>query len=794
MATEQATKTYIVQNVQSNVVLDLEAGTTRPLLQAIATTRDLGVVTQFAATATQLIAYGPHMYFFVIPMAIGDCPLGLGNLEEAEASYVSTLPYPFINLEYEAVRLWTRLADVYLKRGDDAYRAARDDASAFDSATVHYERIVRGDGTLDLSSPLYADSSLAGMRARVQAVLAAEDALSLTENPEVVTRVLQAKAKLDQIGAGLNFFGFGPDYLAPLGFEYLQTTARYFAQSASGIEQRYILFKSTAESEELRREQLDQQAEVARQGVTLETRGLEEAQAAVDVAEAGLAYAEEQLASAIEARDQFALVRWSLLVLAQAEALAGKKKDKEAEAALALVTAQTTLSHELEEDRLEREVEAAEAAKDVAQAQLVQAQARIPVAAKRVKIAELQQAYAEENRDYLDMREFTAGLWFELAAQARALSRCYLDRATEIAFLMERAYDAETDRGLEVIRYDYGEPGVGDLLGADQLASDIDSFTVDKVMMVQSKKLPVKRVISIAQSYPMAFQALRSAGRCRFGTELVDFDRAHPGMHLCKLRNVELVLVGITSATEIAGSLRNVGISRFRRKDGSIVSRAYPGDVMPISQYDVRGDALLFRFDPNELRAFELNGIDALWQLDLPPGANGFDTGDLLDAQLVVYYDGFFDPALEATVRASLPDSGGAARGISFAMELPDELFFLKSNGSAEIDFTSAMFPRSEKDRRRTDVALRLTGEPATVGGLTLRLSSREHGSALTLTTDAPGLVDEPLDALAGEPVLDNWTLRITAEDNPQLVRDGALDLSGLRDVLVFLEYQFLYR
>ena len=96
-------------------------------------------------------------------------------------------------------------------------------------------------------------------------------------------------------------------------------------------------------------------------------------------------------------------------------------------------------------------------------------------------------------------------------------------------------------------------------------------------------------------------------------------------MHLCKIRNVELLLVGITSATATGGTLRNVGVSRFRRADGSIVSRMYPGDVMPISQYDVRGDALLFRFNPNELRAFELNGIDALWQLDLPQSANGFE-------------------------------------------------------------------------------------------------------------------------------------------------------------------------
>ena len=42
-----------------------------------------------------------------------------------------------------------------------------------------------------------------------------------------------------------------------------------------------------------------------------------------------------------------------------------------------------------------------------------------------------------------------------LAIQARHIKQRYLDMATEIAFLMERAYNAETERGLRVIRYDY---------------------------------------------------------------------------------------------------------------------------------------------------------------------------------------------------------------------------------------------------------------------------------------------------------------------------------------------------
>ncbi len=67
------------------------------------------------------------------------------------------------------------------------------------------------------------------------------------------------------------------------------------------------------------------------------------------------------------------------------------------------------------------------------------------------------------------------------------------------------------------------------------------------------------------------------------------------------------------------------------------------------------------------------------------------------------------------------------------------------------------------------------------------------------MKTDASGQVDDaaagsPLLALRGKPMLDRWALSIAAADNPQLVKNGALDLGGLKDVLVFAEYGFSYR
>jgi hypothetical protein len=435
----------------------------------------------------------------------------------------------------------------------------------------------------------------------------------------------------------------------------------------------------------------------------------------------------------------------------------------------------------------------------VAQAQVGQAQARKAIAEQRVAIAQLQQKQAEENRDFLDMREFSAHLWRELALQAKRLKQRYLDMATEIALLMERAYNAETERKLHVIRTDYSVTGASNLMGADQLLADIDFFTYDYVTTVRTKKIPVKQVISLADSYAMSFQQLKTTGRCFFQTELADFDRQHPGMYLCKLRNVELVFVGLTNAASLAGSLRNVGVSRFRSENGAVLTRLYPSDVMALSQYELRQDALAFRFNPNELRLFENNGIATLWQLDLPMHANDFDYGEILDIQLVLYYDGFFSPSLEQTILATLPASGSASRAFSMRMSFFDDFYYLKNKGEGELVFDGGLFPRNQKNLSRTLVTLKALGKPGTVRSLTLRLTSANHGGEIVLTTDAQGEVNhatpgQPLNALTNQALLDTWTLRITTADNPTLVNNGVLDLAGLDDILVFFEYSFDYR
>ncbi|HYR44231.1 MAG TPA: hypothetical protein VER98_14475 [Terriglobia bacterium] len=801
-------------SLTGNVVDSIKA-----FLQNISTTTDLGLLSGFGRTYVETVAYLPHMYFFVIPMAIGDCLESLGSYSEAESYYTGTLAYGFINRRYEVVKLWTKLAHLYLQMGDAAYRSARDSVADYATAKTFYEKIIKTDKTLDNASPVYADPQFADIKTRVSAFIAGGMKSTTADNPQILSRVADASLKLQQIKLQFNFFGFPATYIPPFSWEYLQNTAKYFAQQSSQIEQRYIQLKSTAENETLQRTQLDQQAEVARQTVVLETRGLVEAQAGLAVANASLNYATVQRDNAVRAQSDFANVRNQLYEYAEQEAWANASsvnRDDQVKLTMTgysyynpsherrnvvikeLERRRTRISQDLEAARLQRDVNAANAYIGVGQAERNQALARIDIANQRIAIAQLQQRDAEENRDFLDLKEFNAGVWFDLAKNARRLSQKYVDMATEVAFLMERAYNAETERGLGVIRYDYSHSTTEQLMGADYLLMDVDYFSFDYVRTTKTKKAPVKRVISMADTFPMAFLNLKKTGSCTFQTELAQFDRQNPGMYLCKLRNVEALFVGI-SADSLSGSLRNIGISRFRNSAGKVLTRLYPADTMPISRYDLRQDALAFRVNPNELRLFENNGIDTLWQLNLPLDSNDINYDELLDVQLVLYYDGLFDPGLETQVKAALPANGTATRVLSMSMSFPDELFYLKSNGEAQLVIDATLFSRTQTNMVRKKTLLKITGDPATTHGLKLRLKSKSGGSELLVTTDANGQVAgaapaDPLFVLNGKPVFDEWTLRITAADNPGLVKDGKLAIAGIDDVMAYVEYDFQYR
>ncbi|HFB98309.1 MAG TPA: hypothetical protein ENJ62_04140, partial [Bryobacterales bacterium] len=91
---EAAAKTLTIRapDATASIVLDARAGANvKNFLGTLRATDSIDLITGFIWTPTQMVAYLPHMYFFVIPMAMGDCLAGMGNLQEAEEQYLSVL-------------------------------------------------------------------------------------------------------------------------------------------------------------------------------------------------------------------------------------------------------------------------------------------------------------------------------------------------------------------------------------------------------------------------------------------------------------------------------------------------------------------------------------------------------------------------------------------------------------------------------------------------------------------------------------------------------------------------------
>jgi len=362
---------------------------------------------------------------------------------------------------------------------------------------------------------------------------------------------------------------------------------------------------------------------------------------------------------------------------------------------------------------------------------------------------------------------------------------------------MQRAYAAETARDLNKIRLDYRNAGAGNVLGSDFLLRDIDFFTIDYLTSTRSKKAPIKVSFSLAEVYPGALRSLRENGVGSFATTLEQLDRLYPGFYLHIAKRVEVQFVGVSSGTGVHGTLRNIGVSQFRNADGSIHQLVYPADVMPLSMYEVRADSLVLRADPQQLRLFENNGAATMWRLELPLGTNDVDLAGLLDIYLIISLDAFFDSDLEGTVKASLPTTGAAARATSMRLQAPDELFFLRTQGSGVLAVAAADLPRTQKDLARASFTLRLSGNAATVGSRTVRLTPASTGTTLVLTTDTDGLVQGPqVASLLGGAVADSFQVEIRAADNPTLPAGpgGVPDLSGLSDVSLYQDYSFTWR
>lgn len=365
-------------------------------------------------------------------------------------------------------------------------------------------------------------------------------------------------------------------------------------------------------------------------------------------------------------------------------------------------------------------------------------------------VAALQLAYAQENLDYLQNKEFNAELWFRLASAVRELSNSYLDAAVELALLMEKAYNFETGRSFRKIRLDYSCNDLSGLLAGDYLLRDIESFEYDRAVHITEKEVPVKHVISLASSRPMQFFEFLNTDTLTFATTLEEFSRAYPGAYNCRIKDVEIIIEGLLPPGGISGTLSNGcgsvvrkpmpevvnsvllkhGISDYHdlpdivrwRVHGAYLDtlKNHEMETMVLSKYSIREDRIVFTPQPEQLGIFENTGVASEWTLHIPRDANNFNLHTIFDVKFVITFTAQHDQQLASLVRKDYldyrnnnQDSFAVLAAFSARYQFPDEFYqFINSEETEENTVTLEFplnkyyFPMNEYNFKTKDVSL----------------------------------------------------------------------------------------
>lgn len=764
-----------------------------------------------------------HAWYYETPLGLAECYHAVGDWVNAELWYLRAANYTYLNVTIEAPYLWSRIAALYLDWGDSLFRA--DDAA---SALPVYEKVLTVDGKEPVA-PLYtlAPLTLAANEAR-NVIAHLDNTAAITASPAISAVLFEIQAQLAKISGGLDFWGHWAQNVPIWTFDYLQSVASNFCQLAISTERDAMTFWEKADNGELTRLQLSQGVAQAKAERDAANRQTEAAQAELGVYQAGRDLATLRAADARANAAEYASKSdaWSMHQALAAQMGGGEDGDASQLNQLAAIMIQggyslegdrgtltaaeqltaSRLQNQYEIDRMQRDANELDATVAQSQQECVAATARVTAAQASANAAAVRVAGAQAVLSAFDQQRFTPDVWYLLGAKMDQISQRYLAMALDVSKRMQRAYNFENDVLRAIIKPDYSGDAVHGMLAADTLMADVQSFTYDLITSATAKEQPVRQTISLAQRYPFLFETqLRATGLMEFQTNLDDFDAIYPGTYAGRIEQVEVSLDGILPPRGVSGTLTNAGISHFRMpppwapgSDG-IKHRVQPRDVLVLSDYELRGDALVVDGDRRRRRIFEGAGLASSWTLALPMGVNSFDYQALLDVRLTFTYRTRFEPTLRDAVLADLaarPQALQRQRPIPLRWLYPDAFFSFYGDGVLDFSLTKADFPGGETDPRLVQVSLLVISTPrARAGGIVLNVSAPGQPAVSNATAADGSIAVAQLAALAtGGTALGSYRIEMKAADNPGWVKDGVLDLAAIDNIALVLGYSFTPR
>lgn len=758
---------------------------------------------------TNFVAYIPHLFFYVLPLAIGDTYLAMGRYQNALTEYQSALAYPFLNRGIEGAVVWLRMAKACQAWGDYLFRAGNSAA-----AKIQYEKIILTNLTVSVASPLYASAAFVPMRTiAAEAVKQIKAQPHADVNPAVVQAIMKANVQLTKIANNLNFLGIGANEFSIFRFKFLQSAANYMADNAIQSERTFVNFRSQAEAQKLERIQLQSSVDMNKAALKVEQKRMEDSALEAQAASQTRQLAELRQQHTQDSLNDWNTKGWELATINGALSWAsnaandqditytgiryrGETHDFDTDVEQfydVLSDWKENLDFELQQTRLQRARDESIAETGIARTREQQAFVRRQIQQLNVDLAQVRLQGSQEMLEYATDRMFDEDLWFKLAADMQDLVRDYLDMAIYSAFLMERAYELEFDRRLNRIRLDYSIGNTEGLLGGDHLKRDIAYFTIDYLEHAQ-KKNPVRLAISLRDEFPAAYSSFVTTGVLPFRTDLEIFDRRLPGTYRRKIKKVEIFVEGLIPLEGALGYLHNQGLSsEWRASGGAWVkqTRVLPVDRMPLSSYQFRRDITVFAPSEEMLGVFENLGPQCNWTLELPLSANNLDYQAISDVKFVLYFDADQSADLRAFLKTFYPATAGKIVILSSRFHFPDQYFRLDADRKVAFELHPSRFPYNYTSLGLKGFSIRVIPKAGkSTSGVQMTITRGSDNSSVAVTANAAGLVLSdpstmaPFAAWKGKTPADTFTVAFA----------NSVDLSVVDDVQLSVSYKFGYR
>jgi hypothetical protein len=658
-----------------------------------------------------------------------------------------------------------------------------------------------------------------------------------TINPAQASQLGRAQLGFSQIEAGLNFFGYAEDMVPLLRYSTLKPAADLFAAEAKAVEQDLLnafaqletaTIDNMKNSAMLKRANL--QVQIAQQQVGIAQDQVQQAQIAIAQVNQQIQTVQQQIAdhnslfgavgdlvdglqntmknvpssltSGVAAG--FQTEAGGALGQANAAALLGLPAEAwvmAGFAALPVIGIVTISSIANAQNQRQSQLSNLEGqTMPSAQAQLDIAQRSVTIANLNEQIAQVDAQLASQLIAFAQERYLSVEFWTYMVALFKRILRQYLDLATRMGWLAQRALSYEQNTEVKMIRMDYfpaPQQGVG---GADQLQLDLADLEAQRLDGLR-ETIPVKYTLSLARDFPLQFAQLLTTGQCFFLTQELPLRWAYPGTYGYRVIAVTPRLSRFGASAPVRGLLSNNGISQISGGDGSMSPSYRPADALPISEFNLETtDMQIYGLPGGTLMQFEGSGIESLWKLEFSAAANTYGLRGLLDVLITFNLRAQYSPSLYQSQIQQMPTTVTKLVLVSASSQQLSGLADLQgkpNQATIAFDLTVIGLPPREQNRTVNNVFVFLVGAK-NAGSVKASFVSATPAQTTpfvltngTAFSNAPPITD-PQSNVALSPL--NVVKGISVDQTLSLVIDktqnSGVDFSAVQDVLLGVDYQ----